>query len=60
MAKKSTCTCGGRGTCDRCITDTYVRESKPFTDPAWRGRHPANPGKPDDQDGKKKGKKRAA
>jgi hypothetical protein len=54
MAKKSTCTCGGRRTCDRCITDTYVRESKPVTHPLWAGKHPMNPGKPDDDQRRKR------
>jgi hypothetical protein len=39
MAKSKPCTCG---TCPACIRDTYTRQAKPYTDPAWAGRHPLN------------------
>ena len=55
MGKKLRCTCGGKGTCDLCVRDTYVWQSKPITDPVWRGKHPANPGTSDPDQGSRRG-----
>ncbi|GIH21484.1 hypothetical protein [Rugosimonospora africana] len=40
LKRKPACTCG---ICPACVRTTYARQAKPYTDPAWTGRHPLHP-----------------